>query len=332
MVLTFTRRVQLLFSTSTYWKGYDVFKRQKESTLVMSQMAVEELASRFTRVVMNPAQSVKSLDDELARLIFVEMTELALWGNATDLSLLTNLSFEEIQTLQGRAAIEKSQQSIVDNDVFEVWHYLRKTQSTKTKRHIDLVLDNAGFELFTDVLYAAYFIESGLGTSITLHAKCFPWFVSDVVTNDVDFLLENLRSIGLDSVVTQIKSYLELGLMRVEVDPFWTTASSFHDMIVEAPDLFQRLQDSHLTIWKGDLNYRKLTRDGLWPHTTAFKSSLGPLGQGSGVKVLALRTNKSDTCVGIESEQKLESLNREAPGMGWVRNGKHAVISYSDGL
>ncbi|KAH7142949.1 hypothetical protein B0J13DRAFT_636779 [Dactylonectria estremocensis] len=325
------RRVQLLFSTSTSWKGYDVFKRQKESALVKSQKAVKELASRFTQVMTNPGQPFKSLDDELARLVFVEMTELALWGNATDLSLLTNLSLEEIQRLQGRAAIEKSHENIVDNDVLDVWDYLRKTQLTKTKRHIDLILDNAGFELFADVLYAAYLIESGLGTSIALHAKCFPWFVSDALTNDMDFLLDNLRSIGLSSLATQIKSYLELGLMRIEVDPFWTTAYSFQDIIVEAPELFQRLQDSHLTIWKGDLNYRKLTRDGLWPHTTLFKSSLGPLGQGSGVKVLALRTNKSDTCVGIESEQKLESLNREAPGMGWVRDGKHAVISFSHG-
>ncbi|KAH7310841.1 hypothetical protein B0I35DRAFT_514823 [Stachybotrys elegans] len=324
------RRVQLLFSTSTSWKGYDVFKRQKESTLVMSQKAVEELATRFTQVVINPAQPVKTLDDELARLVFAEMTELALWGNATDLSLLTNLSLDEIQSLQGKAAIEKSQQNIVDNDMSEVWQYLRTTQSSKPKRHIDIVLDNAGFELFADVLYAAYLIESGLGTSITLHAKCFPWFVSDVVPKDMDFLLEHLRSIGFNSLATQIKIYFELGLMRVEVDPFWTTAYSFHDIIRKAPELFQRLQDSHLTIWKGDLNYRKLTRDGLWPHTAPFKSSLGPLGR-SGVRILALRTNKSDTCVGVESEKKVESLNREAPEKGWVRDGKHAVISYSDG-
>lgn len=330
-MLTLCRRVQLLFSTSSSWKEYDVFKRQKDSTLVKSQKAVQELASRFTQVIANPALPVKSLDHELGRHVFVELTELALWGNATDLSLLTNLSLEEIQALQGRAAIEKSQRNIIDNDILDVWNYLRKTQLTKAKRNIDIVLDNAGFELFADILYTAYLLESELGTSITLHAKCFPWFVSDALPNDMDFLLEYLRSIGLSPLATQIKGYLELGLIRVEVNPFWTTPYSFHEMIAEAPELFQRLQDSHLTIWKGDLNYRKLTRDGLWPHTTAFKSSLGPLGQGSGVKILALRTNKSDTCVGIESEEKVKILNREAPGMAWVRNGKYAVISFSDG-
>ncbi|KAF5679579.1 DUF89 domain-containing protein [Fusarium heterosporum] len=325
------RRVQLLFSTSSFWKEYDLFKRQKDSTLIKSQKAVEELASRFTKVVINPEMPLKGLDTGAARLVFVEMTELALWGNATDLSLLTNLSLEEIQTLQGKAAIEASQKNIVDNDVDQVWDYLREERSNQTKRHIDIVLDNAGFELFADILYTAYLIESGLATSITLHAKCFPWFVSDVTPSDMDFLLEHLQSIGLKSLSTLTKKYLKLGKIRIEVHPFWTTAFSFHEMKVEAPDLFKRLRDSYLTIWKGDLNYRKLTRDGLWPHTTPFKSAIGPLGEGSGLKVLALRTNKSDTCVGIESEERVESLNREAPGMGWVRNGKYGVISFSDG-
>ncbi|KAH7175069.1 uncharacterized protein B0J16DRAFT_273343 [Fusarium flagelliforme] len=326
------RRVQSLFSKSSLWKDYDIFKRQKDSTLIKSLEAVKELATRFNQVIANPAQPLKTLDDEAAKLVFVEMTELALWGNATDLSLLTNLSLEEIQTLQGKAAIEESQKNIVNNDVQHVWDYLRKGQLTQTDRHIDIILDNAGFELFADVLYTAYLIESGLGTSITLHAKCFPWFVSDVIPSDMDFLLEHLRSIGLESITNLIKRYLKLGLIHIEVHPFWTTGFSFYEITAEAPELFKRFQNSHLTIWKGDLNYRKLTRDGLWPHTTTFKSAIGPLGHGSGVKILALRTNKSDTCVGIESEEKVESLDREAPGKGWIRNGKHAVISFSDGI
>lgn len=324
--------MQVLFSKTSFWKEYDIFKRQKDSTLIKSQKAVEELATRFNQVIANTAKPLKSLDDDAARLVFIEITELALWGNATDLSLLTNLSLEEIQTLQGRAAIEESQKNIVDNDIQHVWNYLRKGQLTRTDRHIDIVLDNAGFELFADILYTAYLIESGLATSITLHAKCFPWFVSDVIPSDMGFLLEHLQSIGLESITNMIKRYLELGLVRVEVHPFWTTGFSFHEMTTEAPELFKRFQDSHLTIWKGDLNYRKLTRDGLWPHTTPFKSAIGPLGHGSGVKVLVLRTNKSDTCVGIDSEEKVESLDREVPGKGWVRNGKHAVISFSNGI
>ena len=98
-----------------------------------------------------------------------------------------------------------------------------------------------------------------------------------------------------------------------------------------APGLFKELQESYLAISKGDLNYRKLTRDGLWPHTTTYEEALGPLGRQSGVKILALRTNKSDVCVGIQTQAKVDALNEEAPGGAWIQNGKYAVISFNEG-
>ncbi|RGP79407.1 hypothetical protein FLONG3_2462 [Fusarium longipes] len=325
------RRIQLMFSMSTAWKGYDIFKSQKDSSLIKSKTAVEDLAIKYIPVILSPDKLLKSIDDRKAKIVFLDMVSLALWGNAADLSLITDLGLMEVQSLHKKTAVDKKHEKIVDNDAPEAWEYLRKAQHTKPNRDIDVILDNAGFELFTDLIFVAYLIESGLATSVTLHAKCFPWFVSDVVPNDVDFLLKYLQSNGLVSLTSLIKRYIDRGLMRIEVHPFWTTAFTFHEMEDQAPELFRRLQDSHLTIWKGDLNYRKLTKDGLWPYTTPFKSALGCLGQGSQVKVLTLRTNKSDTCVGVETQEKVESLDREAPGRSWVRDGTHAVVSFSDG-
>jgi hypothetical protein len=99
----------------------------------------------------------------------------------------------------------------------------------------------------------------------------------------------------------------------------------------KAPTLFKELQKSYLVIFKGDLNYRKLTRDGMWPHTTPYEEALGPLGKHSGVKILSLRTNKSDVCVGVPTQSKVDVLNEEAPGGAWVRNGKYAVVSFNEG-
>lgn len=313
---------------SSSWKDYDIFKRQKNSALAKSRRSIEDFAIKYIPTIASPAKPLKKLDEETDRLVFVDMIQLALWGNAADLSLITDLSVKEMQAFHGR----EPQENVVDNDASEVWDYLCKLRTTTSKRHIDIILDNAGFELFTDLLFVAYLFESGLATSITLHVKSFPWFVSDVVPNDISFLLEYIQSMGLRSFATMIQAYIDRGSMRIETDPFWTTAFSFHEMEVQAPELFQHLRDSDLTIWKGDLNYRKLTRDGLWPHTTAFKSALGCLGQGSKVKVLALRTNKSDTCVGIDSEEKVENLDREAPGKSWIRDGTYGVVSFSDGL
>jgi hypothetical protein len=317
---------------STSWRDYDIFKSQKDSSLVKSQKAIEDLAIKYIPVIAAPDQMLKSLNDDRATLVFLDMINLALWGNSADLSLITDLSLMEVQALQRKPAADKRQENVVDDDSLQAWEYLRNAKETKPNRHIDVILDNAGFELFTDIVFVAYLIESGLATSVTLHAKCFPWFVSDVLPKDVDFLLEYLQFNGFTSLVALIKRYIDNGTIRIEVDPFWTTSFSFHEMEDQAPELFQRLQNSHLTIWKGDLNYRKLTKDGLWPHTTPFKNALGCLGQGSQVKVLALRTNKSDTCVGVESEEKVESLDREAPGKSWVRDGTYAVVSFSDGF
>lgn len=305
--------------------------------MAKSGVAVKELANRYNQVIAKPNTSLKDAEEDAARLLFLEMTELALWGNATDLSLLHNVTLEDIQKLQSRRAIEESQRNIVDNDVDAVWGYLRQRSKTSDRR-IDIILDNAGFELFTDIVFALYLLEAGLASKIVLHAKCFPWFVSDATPADVEGLLEHLESDNdfqnyqpIHVLTTHVRKLFESGLLSVVIHPFWTSAASFGELPTAAPDLFQKLSGSCLTIWKGDLNYRKLTNDGLWPHTTPFKTALGPLGTGGGLKILALRTNKSDTCVGVESEIKVQSLDKEARGKAWVRNGKYAVISFSDG-
>ena len=326
-----------MFATTKHWRDYDIFKENKDSALAESGAAIKELAHRYMQVIVAVDTSIKDMEEERAKLLFLEMTELALWGNATDLSFLHNVSLEDIQKLQGRGAIEANQRNIVDNDTDAVWGYLRHFPKTSVRR-IDIVLDNAGFELFTDIVFALYLLEANIASKVVLHAKCFPWFVSDAVPADVEWLLEHLESDSafrvyqdVQVLTANIRKLYDSGILSIMVHPFWTSAASFYEMPTSAPGLFQSLCESCLTIWKGDLNYRKLTNDGLWPHTTPFKTALGPLGRGSGLRALALRTNKSDTCVGVENPAKVQVLDKEAPGKAWVRNGKYAVISFSDG-
>lgn len=275
--------------------------------------------------------------EEAKRLLYIEMTEIALWGNATDLSLLANLTLEDLQSLQGRDAIQKSQRNIVDNDTNDVWAYLQRTVGQPNRR-IDIILDNAGFEFFTDVLYAAYLLDAGIATSVKLHTKEFPWFVSDVTPPDVESLFYHLDSSEcfpcreyIDQLIPRLHKLFQSGTITTTSDPFWTTPFSFHDMPSRAPALFKELQESYLVILKGDLNYRKLTKDGMWPHTTTFEEALGPLGKQSGVHILALRTNKSDVCVGVETQSEVDALNEEAPHGAWIQNGKYAVVSFNEG-
>lgn len=321
--------VQSIFATSTHWKGYDVFQRQKDWTFVNSRAAVEELAKRFATVVSNNVSEAAA-----EKLLFEEMTQIALWGNATDLSLLTKLSLEDIQSLQGSEAIARNRRNIVDDDTDQVWDYL----SSRSPGQIDIVLDNSGFEFFADLVYASYLLRRGIAKTVQLHAKTFPWFVSDVTPRDVTATLDLLSSKdyfpirdGIDDFVAMVKQDFNSGAMTVTSHPFWNSSLPFTALPQSAPDLLKELRSSNLVIFKGDLNYRKLVRDGMWPFTTPFKSALGAMGAGSGVRILALRTNKADVCVGIIDEEKVRSLEKEAPDSAWTKSGKYAVISFSDG-
>jgi damage-control phosphatase, subfamily III len=49
--------------------------------------------------------------------------------------------------------------------------------------------------------------------------------------------------------------------------------------------------------------------------------ALGPIGRGSGIRTLALRTSKADCFVGLESEEQAAEIE-ERGGDKWTRSGK----------
>jgi hypothetical protein len=74
----------------------------------------------------------------------------------------------------------------------------------------------------------------------------------------------------------------------------------------------------------------------MWDPTTSFSEAIGPLGFGSGVNVLALRTCKSDVVVGLKpgEDEKLRATEGGGGDSGqrrWAWNGKWAVASFSAG-
>jgi hypothetical protein len=74
----------------------------------------------------------------------------------------------------------------------------------------------------------------------------------------------------------------------------------------------------------------------LWDPTTPFTEAIGPLGPGSGVNILSLRTCKADVVVGLKPDLD-EELRAQEGGGGdsgarkWAWNGKWAVCSLSQG-
>ncbi|KAH6626741.1 hypothetical protein B0J18DRAFT_148523 [Chaetomium sp. MPI-SDFR-AT-0129] len=356
------RRISTSFSLSTHWKDYDVFARQKIKTFRSSRPAVLELASRYKDLVTQLRAADKSPDPEADAIVFAEICEICLWGNATDLSLLTSLTYEDIQKLQGSEARRAAEKNILINDLPRVYSHLRAARENKQERRVDIVLDNAGFELYVDLVLAGYLLSSGLATTVVLHPKSIPWFVSDVLPSDFASLLsaiadprgfydnptedDRLRGVepekltdaevaGLGFLFSEWSRFHAEGQLVLRPNRVWTGPGSFWRLPEEAKDLVEDLKQSELVVFKGDLNYRKLVGDVAWDATTPFAKAIGPLGPGSGLNILALRTCKADVVVGLKAgeDEKLKATEGGSNNSGarkWAWNGKWAVVSFSE--
>jgi hypothetical protein len=339
------RRLHECFSVSKYWADYDVFYRQKCDTFSRSSEAVFELSMRLAEPFKHPKDKSESEKENAERLMFLELTQVCLWGNSTDLSLLINMTEEQIKSLQstGGDHLAATEKNILGNHLNELWESV-KVLREKTGGRIDFVLDNAGFELYCDCVYADFLIQSGLAKQIRFHGKRFAWFVSDVTKKDWEWLLntlvygqlfpkasdnekESLRRLG-----RRWKQYEAEGKWVYEQHPFWCTGYTFWELHTEAPDLFLHLSRSDLVIFKGDLNHRKLTYDCAAPASTPFDISIGSMASAPGApKVCSLRTIKSDVVVGLGDGGDVVAERLDKEEKGWKISGKYAVVLLSEG-
>ena len=73
----------------------------------------------------------------------------------------------------------------------------------------------------------------------------------------------------------------------------------------------------------------------MWDPTTPFSEAIGPLGSESGIRVLALRTCKADTVVGLPrgEDERLRGTPNGGGDSGarrWAWNGKWVFFQYFD--
>ncbi|KAH3671963.1 hypothetical protein OGAPHI_000149 [Ogataea philodendri] len=341
------RKVDAFIKTKSKWQTFDVFNKLKRDTFKSSDKGIYELALRYRQLNQQiKSRSTEELDQKDLEFLFEEFADISLWGNATDLSLLANATLEDISSVQGKEARAKSAKNILCNDLPEAWKALLSTEFEK--RRIDIVLDNAGFELFTDLILSLFLLDAKVISQVVLHCKCRPWMVSDTMIKDYDILIQDLRNTSifsehradLDFLVDSLEAYRHSGKLLLKESEFWTVDLDYWNLSPQetkygGAELWKYLQDSALVIVKGDLNYRKLTGDRHWPRDTPFKVAIDGLAS-SGIRILALRTCKADVCAGLpkgKDEELCEywkSLGNEC-GELWCASGKWAVISYSEG-
>ncbi len=84
----------------------------------------------------------------------IDLVAVCLWGNSTDLSLLINMTEEQIKSLQstGGAHLAATEKNILGNHMKGLWETVVNLRAN-TGGRVDFVLDNAGFELYCDCVY-----------------------------------------------------------------------------------------------------------------------------------------------------------------------------------
>jgi hypothetical protein len=271
------------------WHGRDPFAMQKRGQERAALPGLREIWAQLAAVAP-PAR-------------FVALLHSCLWGNRADLS---NLTVRE--QARGGLSTRLEQHNILINHTTQVAGLL-----AQGVERLDIVADNAGWELLSDLALADFLLGEGWVETMVFHLKDRPFFVSDAMPQD---LRETLSLLGEEALGQRLSSYLASGRLALEDDPFWTGPLMFRQM---PPALATDLARADLVILKGDVNYRRLLDDCHWPHTARMEdiASYFP------ASFLTLRTLKGEIMIGLEPGQAA-ALGGQDPT--WLINGKRGIV------
>lgn len=234
--------------------------------------------------------------------VLTELLHLNLWGNKADLS--------QIKINRNSTSVDHN---IIDDSGL-VLKYLEDGVS-----RIDVVLDNSGLELFTDLLLAVCLIKMKMTDQVVLHAKAYPTFVSDATEVDIDILLEYLgkkESSGRKTLGQQFKGYECTDQIVVKSHKFWNAPLHFFEI---PSDLHKTISESDLLIFKGDANYRRIFGDRIIPSSEKVQQFADYLP----AKSLAIRILKSEILLGLSAGQKMVL---DQSHQAWLTCGQYGVI------
>lgn len=252
-----------------------------------------------------------------------------MWGNKCDLSI--SAGTQVYNQLKESGQLKSLLEHIIVNQTEDVWHHIQQLQAERANKPIrmDFVLDNAGFELFTDLCFAEFLLDKKLCDVVHFHVKNIPWFVSDTSKADFLWTIEQCiksQETELQQIGKRWKLRLEEKTFVIVENLYWTLPNDYAAMKQTGSDLYSNLSKSQLIIFKGDLNYRKLIGDRSWPFTTSFKEALHGFVP---APLCTLRTLKADLVVGLVENQadKLQQENEN-----WMVTGQYAVIQFCNNL
>ncbi|MEA3351123.1 MAG: damage-control phosphatase ARMT1 family protein [Chloroflexota bacterium] len=287
--------------------------------------------------------------EQPGREILLSLLYLDLWSNQADLSLWpadtdSGDKPDHADLTQAQAyLLADDAPAVVDhlltlspngreNSSLSLWERVRVRARASTgarklnnyeSTRVDFLIDNAGVELVADLAFADYLLTAGVASTVRLHLKEHPTFVSDAVPKDVDTSVTFLQRDDAPSVCSlgeRLRAHLVDERLQMRTNFFWTSPLEGWKM---PPALADELSESDLVISKGDANYRRLLGDRHWPDITPFADIVAYFP----APLVALRTLKAELICGLRPGQA-ESVAAEDPN--WMVNGRWGVVQFCD--
>lgn len=269
------------------WRGVDPFAPMKRAEL-------ENAATAGTLNAFDKFPELADVDRDAA------VVQAAVWGNQADLAF------------QLSAGPSSATAGLVAGSSEEFWSLFDDPGP------VHVVADNAAGELASDLVLIDRLLTTGRADRVVLHVKPNPYYVSDATPTDVLGVLHHLTGLSGEAgeVGHRVQDALRAGKIEVRAHPFFCAPMDFGRM---PEDLRAEFASAAVTIFKGDLNYRRLVGDRHWPATTPFADAVsyfpGP--------VATLRVLKSEVVVGLDAET---ASALDAGGEAWRTKGSHALI------
>lgn len=223
--------------------------------------------------------------------------------------------FEALSSYEPCILVDRSKQ---------IWDCIKSGGPTST---IDFVLDNAGYELFTDCVLTDFLLTYQLAAKVRFHCKAIPWFISDVIKPDFHWTIETLAANTDENVCAfglRLTEYVKDGRLELcDTEYYWTSPFEYQATLTVAPKVYEKLASAQLIIFKGDLNYRKLMGDINWPFDSEFTQVLGEFRP---TNLCALRTVKADCICELENGKADELCKVDKL---WMETGQFGVIQFA---
>ncbi|KRT84114.1 hypothetical protein AMK59_549, partial [Oryctes borbonicus] len=213
--------------------------------------------------------------------------------------------------------LEKLNANILSDDSEEIWNTIVESNGSNI---VDIVLDNAGYELYTDLCIADFLITNKYASKVRFHAKTIPWFISDVMKKDISWTLMHLVTSNypsLKKLSQRWSNYFKSKIWTIELHDFWILPITFAEMTSYDVKLYRKLSEAKLIIFKGDLNYRKLFGEKNWLPETPIEEGLQGFHPS---KLCTLRTLKADIICGLTEGLAEET---EAKDSDWLVSGNY---------